>query len=130
MPLPIRLLITEDNEDDVLLLRRTLAKCATGFDPHFLRDGPQTINYLAAQDTHRPAVLLLDIKMPGMSGFDVLQWLKSNPTLRNLVVVMFSSSSHPGDVARAYELGANSYVVKPSSTEKLRELLLALEKFW
>jgi len=74
-------------------------------------------------------MILLDLKMPAVTGFDVLRLIKSNPEWRHIVVIIFSSSSDPKDVLRAYDLGANSYVSKSDFAE-LGEMVAAMEGFW
>jgi CheY-like chemotaxis protein len=95
------------------------------------------INYLKGEgvfsnrDKHPlPTLVLLDLKMPGVDGFDVLKWLRLQPGLRRLLVVVFTSSDYPGDVNRAYELGANSYLLKPLEFDKLQETARYLQNYW
>ncbi len=77
-----------------------------------------------------PSLLLLDLKMPQVDGFRVLQWLRENPLLKRLPVVVLSSSGEQRDVDRAHELGANGYSVKPSAAEGYIELAAAIEQYW
>ena len=93
-------------------------------------DGQEAIDYLRGEPpfmdrgTHpMPQLLLLDLKMPRLNGFEVLSWLKTQPGLRRLLAIVFSSSAEAGDINRAYDLGANSYLVKPHATEQLLELV-------
>jgi len=102
-----------------------------------VRDGEQAIDYLAGrgQYTNRekfplPYLLLLDLKMPGTDGFEVLQWLREEPDLRRLLVVVLTSSNLQSDVDRAYELGANSYLVKPVEFEQMVNLVQRFEAYW
>ena len=81
-----------------------------------VRDGQEAISYLSEEP--RPDLLLLDLKMPKMNGFDVLRWVRANPEMRNLPVVVFSSSDLPEDKERAKELGAREYFVKGSNWEE------------
>jgi CheY-like chemotaxis protein len=75
-------------------------------------------------------VVLLDLKMPGTSGLVVLRWLREQPLLKRLPVVMLSSSTHEGDIAQAYDLGVNSYVVKPSGLKQLTEVAKQIAAYW
>jgi len=77
-----------------------------------------------------PTLLLLDLKMPRMDGFDVLEWVRSQKSLRRLLVVVFSSSEEIGDINRAYDLGANSYLVKPADFDELLKLAEDLGRYW
>lgn len=131
------ILVAEDNADDVLLLKLACANAGLCHPVQIVADGSQAIHYLAGegQFTDRtifplPCLLLLDLKMPGKNGFDVLSWIREQPFLRRLEIVVFSSSPDPGDINRAYDLGANSYAVKPNSTEELRRLVEGLRDWW
>ena len=77
-----------------------------------------------------PRLLLLDLKMPLMGGFEVLEWVRQQPGLRRLLVIVFTSSDQPQDINRAFDLGANSYLVKPNSFNQLKEIGLAMETYW
>jgi len=102
-----------------------------------VRDGQEAIDYLSGagkfadrQKFPLPYLILLDLKMPRKTGIDVLEWLHEQPELRCLPVVVFSSSAHRKDIARAYELGANGFVVKPARMIKRAELAKAMGLFW
>lgn len=77
-----------------------------------------------------PALVLLDLKLPLKHGFEVLAWIKQQTFLNGIIVIALTSSSEDSDVARAYDLGANAYLVKPTSAEKLTEIVRALDVFW
>jgi len=77
-----------------------------------------------------PDLLLLDLKMPRLNGFDVLNWLRQKPGLRRLLVTILTSSDQPNDINRAYDLGANSYLLKPHGTNELTELVKRVQKYW
>jgi CheY-like chemotaxis protein len=77
-----------------------------------------------------PDLMLLDLKMPKLNGFDVLSWLRAKPGLKRLLVTVLTSSDQPVDINRAYDLGANSYLVKPHATENLLDLVNRVEKYW
>src|SRR5207237_9830473 len=86
---------------------------------------------LADRSAHpMPQLPMLDLKRPRLNGFEVLHWLKTQPGLRRLLVIVFSSSADAGDINQAYDLGANSYLVKPHATEQLMELVNRVEKYW
>jgi DNA-binding response OmpR family regulator len=74
--------------------------------------------------------MLLDLKMPRKSGFEVLQWVRDQSSLRTLVVIILSTSRESSDIERAYQLGANSYVQKPSDTKVLAEIMTAVRLYW
>ena len=91
---------------------------------HFVRDGQEAINYLEGEAAYEdreqyplPDLMLLDLKMPRLNGFDVLSWLRQQPGLKRLLVTVLTSSDHPNDINRAYDLGVNSYLVKKCQQE-------------
>ena len=131
------LLIAEDDENDVFFLKRAFEQAKIENPIHIVRDGQETIEYLSGagnfSDRNKhpiPYLLILDLKMPRKTGMDVLEWLSEQSELRSLPVVVFSSSAHRTDIERAYELGANAFVVKPSSMTKRAELVQAMGRFW
>ena len=130
------ILLAEDDENDVFIMRRSLEKALIVNPLVVVRDGVEAVNYLkgmgtAAAGTPRlPLVTLLDIKMPRMGGFEVLEWIRKQAPLNRVIVVMFSSSRHPADVARAYDLHANSFLVKRSSIEETTDLLRTMHNYW
>src|SRR6476619_3845672 len=113
------ILIAEDDANDVLLLERAFEKAGLRHSLRIVRDGEQAIQYFSGQGVYSdrnkfplPFLLLLDLKMPGTDGFDVLRWARGEPDLKRLLIVVLTSSNLQTDVDRAYELGANSYLVK------------------
>lgn len=131
------ILQVEDDENDVLLLRYALRAAGVRNPVHVVADGQQAIAYLSGTgdyaDPERfpvPALVLLDLKMPVKSGFDVLRWIRGQPDLRALVVVVMSASANQADVDQAYALGANGFVIKPTGADQLAELVRALHEFW
>jgi CheY-like chemotaxis protein len=131
------MLIAEVDPHDIFLLKRALSKSGLPIKPRFFEDAEQALSYLLGEppfqsrkDFPLPHLLLLDIKMPRKSGFDLLHDIRRTPELKRLVAVMFSSSSEKRDVDRAYDLGANAYVVKPSDSNELVTLLRRLHEFW
>lgn len=131
------ILIAEDNEDHVFLLRRALRKGAVLNPVFVVHDGEQCIAYLAGQGKYAdryeyplPSLLLLDLKMPGKDGFEVLQWIRQQPGLKRLRVVVLTTSDAPEDVDRAYELGANSFMVKPLEKHQFFALTESIKGYW
>lgn len=118
-------------------MQRALQDAAIPNPVIIAEDGLKAVDYLsgAGQFSDRtafplPALLFLDLKMPGKTGLDVLAWLRQQETLRSIVVIILTSSQEPLDLRRAYHLGANSYLVKPSTTPRLRELVRAVKVYW
>ena len=134
---PRTILVAEDDPTDAFFLQRAFAKTGVEVGLKFVRDGQEAIDYLVGEPPYAdrgshplPELLLLDIKMPRLNGFEVLHWLKTQPGLRRLLVIVFSSSAEADDINRAYDLGANSYLVKPHATEQLLELVNRVQKYW
>jgi CheY-like chemotaxis protein len=131
------ILIVEDNATDVMLIRRAFAKLNIANPVQIVGDGDRAVDYLSGKDAYGdraqfplPAFVLLDLKLPRRSGLEVLAWLRAQDGLRRLPVVMLTSSRQSQDVDRAYELGANSYLVKPVEFDDLQELLGTINTYW
>ena len=132
-----RILVADDSEDDVVLLKRAFLRAGIDAAIEFVSDGQDAVDYLGGRapfdDRQRfplPKLMMLDVKMPGVDGFDVLEWLRRQPGLRGLPVIMWSSSEQQEDVNRAYALGANSYLAKPTQTDRFEEMVKAIELYW
>jgi CheY-like chemotaxis protein len=133
----IAILYVEDEETDVLLLQHVLAKAGVHNPLQTVKDGKAAQDYLAGNGPSAdrrlhplPGLVLLDLNLPYWSGFEVLEWIRQQPQLRRVPVVVFTSSNRPDDIARAYDAGANGYVVKPNALADLTSLVLALRDFW
>ena len=125
------ILSVEDNPDDVLILNRAFQKANTSAHLEFLADGDQAIEYLAdVSQKPCPILLLLDLKLPKKSGLEVLAWVRGQPPFKRLPVVMLTSSNQPEEIDTAYDLGANSYLVKPGSIDDFVQLAKAIETYW
>lgn len=130
-------LVAEDDQDTQLLIKRAFKQADLSPPVYFTNDGQQTIEYLSGNGVYSdrshfpmPALLLLDVKMPYRDGFDVLRWIRTQPSLRRLVVVMFSGSSLEKDIEQAFDLGVNSFVLKPVSFSELLQVILAIHYYW
>jgi CheY-like chemotaxis protein len=133
----LTILLVEDNPDDVLLIKRAFHKAGVSHSLQVAGHGEEAVAYLSGGDGFAdrekfpfPDLMLLDLQLPRRSGHEVLAWLRSQEDLRRLPVVVLTSSKEPRDINRAYELGANSYLVKPVSFEALLDLVRTLERFW
>lgn len=127
-------LVVEDNADDVLLLRRAFQKAELVNPIRVLTDGQQAVEYLTGEgeysdrDVHPlPAVILVDLKLPKLSGFELLARLREYPDLMRIPTVVLTSSREYRDVREAYELGANSYIVK---SDRVVEMVKAIQLYW
>jgi CheY-like chemotaxis protein len=133
----VPILYVEDEEADVVLLRHVFEKTGIPNPLQAVKDGKLAKDYLAGnppyddrQQHPLPGLVLLDLNLPYWSGFEVLEWIRQQPQLRRLPVVIFSSSNRPDDIARAYDAGANGFLVKPNALADLRCLVLAVRDFW
>ena len=125
-----RILHVEDNSDDVLLTALAFRKAGVQLRIDVAIDGAKAIAKLQSQVGSPPVCVLLDVKLPCISGFEVLTWIRAHPFLKRLPVIMFTSSLLPQDINRAYDLGANSYLTKPSDLDLLIELARAIDHYW
>ena len=131
------ILLAEDREDEVMLMRRAFTK-ANFLNPlHVVSNGEEAIAYLQGEGKYAnrdeyplPSLLLLDLKMPRKNGFEVLQWIREQPGLSALRVVVLTASDEIRDVNRAYQLGANSFLVKPVDFAHFVEVTQALKGYW
>jgi CheY-like chemotaxis protein len=134
---PVPILVADDDAQDTMLVKMVVERASLSLRLTSVKDGEEAIDYLMGRkhfaDRHAhpfPKMLLLDLKMPRLNGFDVLNFVRQQPGLRQLPIVIFSSSDDPKDIQRAYDGGANSYLCKPHSTDDLSALLKALEDYW
>ena len=130
------ILLVEDEPNDVFLIGRALQKGGITTPLHTVENGELAVSYLSGEGPYAdrgryplPIVVLLDLKLPRKTGLEVLEWLRGTP-LRRLPVVVLTSSKDASDVARAYDLGANSYLVKPVSFDSLQEMLGSVDRYW
>jgi CheY-like chemotaxis protein len=131
------ILLTEDNPDSVLLIQRAFRRANIPHPIQVVQDGESVILYLTGRDRYAdrelypfPSLLLLDLKIPIKSGHEVLEWLRQQPHLKRLPVVILTSSREMSDINRAYDLGANSYLVKPVGFDNLLETIKTLHQYW
>jgi CheY-like chemotaxis protein len=132
-----RILVAEDEETEVLLFQLALQSAGLSYPVIVARDGQEAIDYLAGNAPYEnrlshplPALVMLDLKMPRMTGFDVLSWLGSQPQLQNIPAVVLSSSSYPEDIKKATQLGAREYYIKPHTLVELARLLQSVGQRW
>lgn len=133
----IDVLLVEDSLEDVELTAYALAAHGTNLKYLHLRDGVEALRYIFSKRSHSEKkaqlelkVILLDLKLPKVDGLEVLRKIRADESTRSIPVVMFSSSSHTGDMAEAYQLGANSYVVKPPAFDKYVQTVSAISAYW
>jgi CheY-like chemotaxis protein len=131
------ILLVQDNEDDVILMQRALRKGGIDAPVNIARDGDKAVEFLIDAEQIRdtrfsplPTIVLLDLKLPKRSGFEVLQWIRSHRSLAQLPVVVFTTSTQDTDLKRAYGLGVNSCLRKPATMLETTELLKTVGIYW
>jgi CheY-like chemotaxis protein len=131
------ILLVEDSQDNILLVRYAVQKAGIRTPLEVVTSGEQAIHYLGGTNGYSdwnqfplPAIVLLDLKMPGMNGFDVLKWIRERPGLKALRVAMLTSSDLPSEIKQAHELGANIFLTKPVQLERLIEIMRTLDEHW
>jgi CheY-like chemotaxis protein len=131
------ILQVEDEESDVLFVQMAAEQAGILKPFQVVRDGREALEYLAGKgkfadrEQHPiPCVVLLDLKLPHVSGLDVLKFIRSQPQLAALVVIVFTSSDQNSDIEAAYRLGANSYIVKPLNPADLTNILALIKSYW
>jgi CheY-like chemotaxis protein len=131
------ILLAEDREDDILLVQRAFSRANVPNPVYVVRDGEEVIWYLKGEGKYSnraeyplPDLLLLDLKMPIKSGFEVLKWIRRQPCLAALRVLVLTSSDSLRDVNLAYRLGANSFLVKPLEFENYIQLGSLIRDYW
>ena len=131
------ILAVEDNDDDQFLLREAWKKAGLANPLEIVADGELACDYLSGEGRYAdrsrypfPVMLLLDIKLPGKTGLEVLTWIRGQERFKTLPVIMLTASTWPEEVVEAYRLGANSFVIKPSAAQELTDFLAALRGYW
>lgn len=130
------ILLVEDDKRDLELTLIALERSQLANDVVVLRDGAQALDYLRRENEHaqrspgNPAVILLDLKLPKVTGLEVLEAVRADPALHRVPVVMLTSSQEESDVLKSYELGVNAYVVKPVAFERFVTAIGELGVFW
>ena len=133
----VEILIVEDNEQDLALAQRALRKAKVTNRIHVARDGEEALQFLFCEGPHAerkmedgPKVILLDLKLPKIDGLEVLQRIKSDLRTKAIPVVVITSSKEQSDVVETYNLGVNSYIVKPVNFEQFSETVQKLGMYW
>ena len=129
MPNAKCILLVEDSSDDVFFFRRAARKAGIQDEIHVAPDGAKAVDFFAAGGIcpsggeHPPRLVFLDLKMPHMNGFDVLEWMRNNPKYAGVPIVVLTSSDHPSDQEKAARLGARLYLTKPITKEQLHDAI-------
>lgn len=134
---PITILLADDDEDDRVLAQEALKESRLANDLHMVEDGEELLDYLyrrgryeAPSSSPRPGLILLDLNMPKMDGREALKEIKSDASLRQIPVVVLTTSQAEEDIYRTYDLGANSFITKPVMFESLVRVMRDLGNYW
>jgi two-component system, response regulator len=133
---PVEIVLVEDNPNDAEITLRALKRANFANHVRWLKDGEQAIDFLFSegewhdQPRPRPRVMLLDIKMPKVDGIEVLRRIKTDERTRSIPVVMLTSSNEESDLVRSYNLGVNSYLVKPVDFQRFSEEVTRIGYYW
>jgi CheY-like chemotaxis protein len=134
---PITILYADDDAEDRMLVRDAWAENRLANELHFVEDGEELMDYLRRRgqyanltDLPLPGMILLDLNMPRKDGREALQEIKADPRLRSIPVVVLTTSKAEEDILRAYDLGVNSFILKPVTFQSLVDLTLTLSKYW
>jgi CheY-like chemotaxis protein len=132
------ILLVEDDLNDIFLVKRAFKVARLQTPLQVVTDGVEAMQYLTGEGKYAdrktfpvPRLIVMDIKMPRVAGFEVLEWMKGNGhPLRRIPIVIVSSSDNPADINRAYELGANAYMVKPMDYRAVEHLFQSISHYW
>jgi len=129
-----KILIIDDNDGDIMLMKEALNQSRFQSTISVANGGLEAISMLRARTdptgAHLPHLIFLDLSLPRIDGYQVLRELKGDPTLRAIPVLVFTGSNSPSDIAKAYEYGANCYIVKPIGLDVLERTMRTVEEFW
>jgi CheY-like chemotaxis protein len=136
--IPITILICDDDEDDRMLTAQALEDAHVSNDIRFVADGEQLLDYLFQRGEYaeqtgtapRPGLILLDLNMPNMDGREALKLIKSDDTLRDIPIVVLSTSGLEQDIVKSYQLGVNSFITKPVTFSGLVAAMNILGRYW
>lgn len=131
------ILLVEDEPDSAFLFKHVVKKLGITHPVQVATDGQEALDYLHGVGKFadrlvfpRPSLIVLDLKLPRVNGLEVLRQIRANPGLRSLIVIMLTSSASDDDIAKAYDLGVNGYLVKPSELSELTKMLQSIHDFW
>lgn len=136
-PQPITILIADDDADDRFLAKEALDESRLANTIQFVEDGEELMEYLrqegryaGSKENRRPGLILLDLNMPRKDGREALREIKADPRLRQIPIVVLTTSKSDEDIVRSYDLGVNSFITKPVTFEGLVEVMRTLQKYW
>ena len=134
---PVKILLVEDNLQDIEITRRAFSKGRVKNELIVVRDGQEALDYLYHQDKYsdpaasaRPGMILLDLNLPKVSGMEVLQQIKKDEALKSIPVIVLTASPREEDVVRTYNLGVNTYIQKPVEFDNFMRVVHAVQEYW
>lgn len=131
---PIQILLVEDSPSDANLIQISFRQAKIANNLHWVEDGETALDYLLQQGGYennpRPDLIVLDLNLPGMDGQELLNWIKSDPILKRIPVIVLTTSEDEKDILRSYELNANCYITKPIDIQQFMRMVQLLEEFW
>lgn len=134
---PITILVADDDPDDRMLTKDALDECRLANEVHFVENGEELMDYLYRRGKFEhltkvmlPGLILLDLNMPKKDGREALKEIRADPTLRRIPIVVLTTSKAEEDILRTYELGVNSFIIKPVTFESLVDIVKTLAKYW
>jgi len=131
---PLEILLVEDNKGDIGLITELFSDSKIRTNIHIAEDGEEAIQFLCSEDkflgSHSPDLIILDWNLPKKSGLEVLREIKANNNLKNIPVIILTTSSAETDIFRAYDLHANAYLIKPIDFDDFMRIIKAIEDFW
>jgi CheY-like chemotaxis protein len=134
MPPEYPILLVEDNPDDIVITKRALAKGRIRNKLYVVHDGEEAIDFFKKRGKHKnapkPTLVLLDLKMPRLDGFEVLKEVKSDENLKSIPIIVLTSSERDKDIDLAYKLGCNSYIIKPVNFDNFIKTIISIKYYW
>lgn len=128
------ILMAEDNQDDIIITKRAWKKGQIKNDLYIVNNGEEALDFVFKRgsyaDAPTPAIMLLDLKMPRMDGFEVLESLKKSEQYKKIPIIVLTTSEREQDIKKAYNLGCNSYIVKPVNFENFIKSVIEIHKYW
>jgi chemotaxis family two-component system response regulator Rcp1 len=128
------ILLVDDNPDDIMIAKRAFKQSDIRNKIYVTHDGDEAIQFLRKEGKYKDApttgLVILDLNMPKVNGFEVLETIKGDDKLKSIPIIVLTSSSRPEDIERAYKLGCNSFIVKPVSFEDFIEATMEIKRYW
>jgi two-component system, chemotaxis family, response regulator Rcp1 len=125
-----RILLIEDNPEDTRIIEEALKDCSHSYRLYTAANGEEALKRLMSKDFIRPSLIILDLYMPKIDGWTILEYLKSDSSMRLIPVMILTVSENHSDIVRAYKNMANCYIVKPSDVSQYKTILQSLCRFW